>query len=292
MSAALNEGRRVSPGYRRRFVRYRVVGSFRSTKAGEYPPATVGHAPRSSRSAIVRSTKAGEYPPATAVDGAGAEFAGPARSTKAGEYPPATGGGPSRTGRKRRRSLNEGRGVSPGYRRLLVPRVGSARIDAQRRPGSIPRLQVPGSSARSPSSRSLNEGRGVSPGYRPPPCGSPVKPCSTALNEGRGVSPGYSIEVRRGPVVIATAQRRPGSIPRLQAPRTEKGSIRIPALNEGRGVSPGYSRRRRGDRKGAASAAQRRPGSIPRLQSSSRPSTRAGRSALNEGRGVSPGYSG
>ena len=260
-SRPLNEGRGVSPGYRRwgrtgTGTRRRTLNEGR----GVSPGYRAGQS-RARDTTGTRSTKAGEIP----------------RLQRASR------------GRRRNRStaLNEGRGVSPGYSRRSAEEYIDAKVLAQRRPGSIPRLQIltvsglppsagaqrrPGSIPRLQSSRRRirrhHEDAQRRPGSIPRLQVSTPMKCRTPL---------------------ASAQRRPGSIPRLQGATWPRSARCTRPLNEGRGVSPGYSAL--GDHIGAAERgrstkageyppatgfsrrivappdpAQRRPGSIPRLQ--------------------------
>ena len=185
------------------------------------------------------------------------------RSTKAGASAPAT---PTRdwTSRRSRRTLNEGRGISPG--------------------------DTPAPLRDSSRSRALNEGRGISPGDTAY-CGrSCIQHALRALNEGRGISPG---DTRTGSHrqrlrVPPSAQRRPGHQPRRHSHlirclgsegsrRSTKAGASAPAtllsppmtvmrsgtLNEGRGISPGDTASvwPHGNE---SVTAQRRPGHQPR----------------------------
>ena len=187
---ALNEGRSVNPGYTRR-PREKANRSRRAQRRPERQPRL--HALQRGASAWTWTWALNEgrsvNPGYTRGCGEWLWLVSE-RSTKAGASTPATPATSQRL-RGHPRALNEGRSVNPGYTGG-APSASSSIASAQRRPERQPRLHAGGAS---------------SPGCR-----------LTPLNEGRSVNPGYTRTSVSSRVGTFIAQRRPERQPRLHAP--------------------------------------------------------------------------
>ena len=181
---------------------------------------------------------------------------------------------PGSGGLRRRRPLNEGRGVNPGDTTRFKS-TPAAQATAQRRPGREPRrhhklqLVLRRTTHRSTKAGAVNPGDTLHPAAPSrTPNSAQRRPGRCPLNEGRGVNPGDTrIDTDRVNGHISVAQRRPGREPRRHPATRHRSRTSQRPLNEGRGVNPG-------DTASVQTSGHRLP------------------PTLNEGRGVNPGDTG